>query len=49
MNSCIINIDVMAEISTYCMQKLGLTNGNTKDGIDQDIEWDDANKTVTIN
>ena len=26
----------------------GLTNGNTKDGIDQDIEWDDANKTVTI-
>ncbi|WP_297393040.1 stalk domain-containing protein [uncultured Peptoniphilus sp.] len=27
----------------------GLTNGNTKDGIDQDIEWDDANKTVTIN
>lgn len=27
----------------------GLTNGNTKDGIDQDIEWDNANKTVTIN
>ena len=27
----------------------GLTNGSTKDGIDQDIEWDDANKTVTIN
>lgn len=27
----------------------GLTNGNTKDGIDQEIEWDDANKTVTIN
>ena len=27
----------------------GLTNGNTKDGIDQDIEWDEANKTVTIN
>ena len=27
----------------------GLTNGNTKDGIDQDIEWDDVNKTVTIN
>ena len=28
---------------------LGLTNGNTKDGIDQDIEWDDVNKTITIN
>lgn len=27
----------------------GLTNGNTKDGIDQDIEWDEVNKTVTIN
>ena len=27
----------------------GLTNGNTKEGIDQDIEWDDVNKTVTIN
>ena len=27
----------------------GLTNGDTKDGIDQDIEWDEANKTVTIN
>lgn len=27
----------------------GLTNGNTKDGIDQDIEWDDAKKTVEIN
>ncbi|MFR7760109.1 MAG: stalk domain-containing protein, partial [Peptoniphilus grossensis] len=27
----------------------GLTNGNTKDSIDQDIEWDETNKTVTIN
>lgn len=27
----------------------GLTNGNTKDGIDQDIEWYDAKKTVEIN
>lgn len=26
----------------------GLTNGNTKDGIDQDIEWDGDNKTVEI-
>ena len=27
----------------------GLTNGNTKDGIDQNIEWDGDNKTVEIN
>lgn len=27
----------------------GLTNGNTKDGIDQNIEWDGDNKTVNIN
>lgn len=26
-----------------------LTNGNTKDGIDQNIEWDGDNKTVEIN
>ena len=27
----------------------GLTNGNTKDGIGQNIEWDGDNKTVEIN
>lgn len=26
-----------------------LTNGNTKDGINQDIEWNEDNRTVTIN
>lgn len=27
----------------------GLTNGNTKDGVDQNIEWDGDTKTVEIN
>ena len=30
-------------------QVFGLTNGNSLDGEDQDIEWDDKDKTVTIN
>ena len=30
-------------------QVFGLTSGNSLDGEDQDIEWDDMDKTVTIN
>ena len=30
-------------------QVFGLTSGNSLDGDDQDIEWDDKDKTVTIN
>lgn len=30
-------------------QVFGLTSGNSLDGEDQDIEWDDLDKTVTIN
>ena len=30
-------------------QVFGLTSGNSLDGEDQDIEWDDKDKTVTIN
>lgn len=43
-----INGRILVSISNVA-NVFGLTNGNTKDGIDQDIEWDDANKTVTIN
>ena len=43
-----INGRILVSISNV-VKVFGLTNGNTKDGIDQDIEWDDANKTVTIN
>ncbi|WP_295148258.1 Rib/alpha-like domain-containing protein, partial [uncultured Peptoniphilus sp.] len=30
-------------------QVFGLRSGNSLDGVDQDIEWDDNDKTVTIN
>ena len=43
-----INGRILVSISNVA-NVFGLTNGNTKDGIDQDIEWDEANKTVTIN
>lgn len=43
-----INGRILVSISNVA-NVFGLTNGNTKDSIDQDIEWDDANKTVTIN
>ena len=33
----------------YVGQVFGLTSGNSLDGEDQDIEWDDKDKTVTIN
>ena len=43
-----INGRILVSLSNVA-NVFGLTNGNTKDGIDQDIEWDDVNKTVTIN
>ena len=43
-----INGRILVSISNVA-NVFGLTNGNTKDGIDQDIEWDEANKIVTIN
>ncbi|MEQ2400252.1 stalk domain-containing protein [Peptoniphilus hominis (ex Hitch et al. 2025)] len=43
-----INGRILVSLSNVA-NVFGLTNGNTKDGIDQDIEWDDANKAVTIN
>lgn len=43
-----INGRILVSISNVA-NVFGLTNGNTKDSIDQDIEWDEANKTVTIN
>ncbi|MDU4046270.1 MAG: stalk domain-containing protein [Peptoniphilus harei] len=50
MDSKPLNINGRILVSVSNVGKVfGLTNGNTKDGIDQDIEWDDANKTVTIN
>ena len=50
MDSKPLNINGRILVSLSNVGKVfGLTNGNTKDGIDQDIEWDDANKTVTIN
>lgn len=50
MDSKPLNINGRILVSISNVGKVfGLTNGNTKDGIDQDIEWDDANKTVTIN
>lgn len=30
-------------------QVFGLTSGNTKDGIENDIEWDEDNRTIIIN
>ncbi len=33
----------------YVGQVFGLTSGNSLDGEDQDIEWNDKDKTVTIN
>ncbi|MBS4881982.1 MAG: copper amine oxidase N-terminal domain-containing protein [Peptoniphilus harei] len=50
MDSKPLNINGRILVSLSNVGKVfGLINGNTKDGIDQDIEWDDANKTVTIN
>ena len=50
MDSKPLNINGRILVSLYNVGNVfGLTNGNTKDGIDQDIEWDDVNKTVTIN
>lgn len=43
-----INGRILVSISNVA-NVFGLTNGNTKDGIDQDIEWDEVNKTITIN
>ena len=43
-----INGRILVSLSNVA-NVFGLTNGDTKDGIDQDIEWDEANKTVTIN
>lgn len=34
---------------TNLAKVFNLTNGNTKDKMDQDIEWDQGSKTVTIN
>lgn len=50
MDSKPLNINGRILVSLSNVGKVfGLTNGNTKDGIDQDIEWDEVNKTVTIN
>ncbi|MDU7115096.1 MAG: stalk domain-containing protein, partial [Peptoniphilus harei] len=50
MDSKPLNINGRILVSLSNVGKVfGLINGNTKDGIDQDIEWDDVNKTVTIN
>ena len=43
-----INGRILLPISNVA-NVFGLTNGNTKDGIDQNIEWDGENKTVEIN
>lgn len=43
-----INGRILLPISNVA-NVFGLTNGNTKDGIDQNIEWDGDNKTVEIN
>ena len=50
MDSKPININgrILLPISNVA-NVFGLTNGNTKDGIDQNIEWDGDNKTVEIN
>ncbi|MFR4555578.1 MAG: stalk domain-containing protein, partial [Peptoniphilus sp.] len=42
-----INGRILLPISNVA-NVFGLTNGNTKDGIDQNIEWDGDNKTVEI-
>ncbi len=43
-----INGRILLSVSNVA-NVFGLTNGNTKDGIDQNIEWDGDNKTVEIN
>lgn len=43
-----INGRILLPISNVA-NVFGLTNGNTKDGIEQNIEWDGDNKTVEIN
>ncbi|WP_455258261.1 stalk domain-containing protein, partial [Peptoniphilus asaccharolyticus] len=42
-----INGRILLSVSNVA-NVFGLTNGNTKDGIDQNIEWDGDNKTVEI-
>ena len=42
-----INGRILLPISNVA-NVFGLTNGNTKDGIDQNIEWDGDNKTVEM-
>jgi len=50
MNSKPLNINGRILLSvSYVGNVFGLTNGNTKDGIDQNIEWNSDNKTVEIN
>ena len=43
-----VNGRILLSVS-YVANVFGLTNGNTKDGIDQNIEWNSDNKTVEIN
>lgn len=43
-----INGRILLSVS-YVANVFGFTNGNTKDGIDQNIEWNSDNKTVEIN
>lgn len=43
-----INGRILLSVS-YVANVFGLTNGNTRDGIDQNIEWNSDNKTVEIN
>ncbi|QQT91777.1 leucine-rich repeat protein [Peptoniphilus harei] len=45
----IIKNDRLCVSLTNVAKVFNLTNGNTKDKIDQDIEWDQESKTVTIN
>lgn len=44
----IIKNDRLCVSLTNVAKVFNLTNGNTKDKIDQDIEWDQESKTVTI-
>ena len=45
----IIKNDRLCVSLTNVAKVFNLTNGNTKDKMDQDIEWDQDSKTVTIN
>ena len=49
MDSAPLNVDGRILLPlTNISQVFSLTQGNTKDGIDQDIEWDGDSRTVTI-